>query len=299
MTIFARVWRGWVELLSRRETGESLALFRILTGVGVLWNVSSALVDGVVPVIWLDAHDGGYRHLEPGTQWLLDRLGGPTPGVVWSLVIAALVLGALLVIGLGGRATALAAAQVMFAISMINAHAKGSYDALQGDALWLLVLGDSTATWSVDARLRHGAWRTDRTVAAFPRYLAIFQLVVVYFVNAIQKVSASWTFAGGFSALYYILQQPTWHRFDMTWAATVYPLTQVGTFVTWAFELGSPLLLVAYYLRSRGRLRFDFRIVFVGVGLMLHLGILALLDVGPFSMIVLAFYPCLFAPRSV
>jgi hypothetical protein len=287
----------WVELTSRKETGEILALFRILTGLGVLWNVGSVVLSGAVRTLWIDRAGGGFRRLDEDASWLIGLFGGPTEGVVWTFVAAAIVLGVLLVLGLGGRITALLALQVMFALSMINPHAKGSYDALSCNALWLLVLAGSTATWSLDARIRTGSWQSDREVSAFPRYLAIFQLVVVYFFNAVQKVSAHWTIGGGFSALYYILQQPTWQRFDMTWAAYVYPLTQIGTFVTWVFELGSPLLLLWYLIRRRAR--FDLRIPFVIVGLLLHLGILILLEVGPFSLIVLAFYPCLFAPSDL
>ena len=286
--------KKWVELTSRKETGEILALFRILTGLGMLWNVGSAVWSGIVPVIWFDRAHGGYRHLDRHAQWLIELIG-LTPASVWGLIIAALLFAVMLVIGLGGRWTALLAMQAMFALSMINSHTKGSYDALSCNALWLLFLGEPTATWSLDARMR-GSWSSDRQISAFPRYLAVLQLVVVYFFNAVQKISAHWTFAGGFSALYYILQQPTWQRFDMTWTAYVFPLTQIGTAVTWMFELSSPLLLVWYFVRKR--VRFDLRIPFVVVGCMLHLGILLLMEVGPFSLIVLAFYPCLFAPRE-
>ena len=207
-------------------------------------------------------------------------------------------LGVLLVLGFGGRSIALLAAQSMFALSMINGETKGSYDALLGNALWLLVLADSTATWSVDARIRSG--RSSKRIAPWPRFRATSRSFSWWSSTSstrIQKISAHWTFAGGFSALYYILQQPTWHRFDMTWAARIYPLTQVGTMVTWLFELSAPAVLLWCYTRRKPP-RFDLRIPFVLVGIMLHLGILILLDVGPFSMIVLAFYPCLFAPAA-
>src|SRR5688572_30606524 len=166
--------RKWVELTSRKETGEVLALFRILTGFGLLWNVGGSI--RVLEVIWLDHRYGGYRHLGSGS-WLIELLGN-SPAVVWSLAIAALIFGAMLVIGLGGRWTALLGMQAMFALSMINGHTKGSYDALLCNALWLLFLAEPTATWSLDARMR-GSWESDREVSTFPRYLAVVQLVVV------------------------------------------------------------------------------------------------------------------------
>lgn len=303
-----RWWIRWVELLDRRETGEILAVFRILAGLSLVATVADVVLAGAVDVIWIDAADGGYRHLGRTSSWLIDLLGGPSPEVVWMLVGVAILGGLFLAVGLGGRITALACAQAMLALSMINSHTKGSYDALLSNALWLLVLADSTATWSLDARLRTGRFCTDREVPAWPRYLAIVQIVVMYFFNAIQKVSASWTFAGGFSALYYILQQPTWQRFDHGWAASVYPLTQVATAITWFFELFSPLLLLVLWFRATadrpGRIRrrfnrFDLRIPFAVTGFLLHAGIYALMDVGTFSFIVLSFYPCLFSPADL
>lgn len=306
-----RWWTRWVELLDRRETGEILAIFRILTGLSLVATVSNVVLAGAVDVIWIDAAYGGYRHLGETSSWLVGLLGGPSPALVWTLVGVAVFGGLSLTVGLGGRLTALVCAQAMLALSMLNSHTKGSYDALLSNALWLLVLADSTATWSLDARLRTGRFTSDREVPAWPRYLAIVQVVVMYFFNAIQKVSASWGFAGGFSALYYILQQPTWQRFDHAWAAQVYPLTQVGTAVTFLFELCSPLLfLVLWFRGTAGRTerpglirrlfdRFDLRIPFAVTGFLLHAGIFVLMDVGTFSLIVLSFYPCLFRPDDL
>jgi hypothetical protein len=121
------------------------------------------------------------------------------------------------------------------------------------------------------------------------------------------KVSGTWTPAGGFSALYYILQEPTWQRWDLSWLAWVYPLTQLGTATTWIWEITSPLLLlVLWYRRTRslpGRLRslcnrLPLRGLWVIIGLAVHLGILVLMDVGPFSPIALSYYVCLFTPAE-
>jgi hypothetical protein len=69
----------------------------------------------------------------------------------------------------------------------------------------------------------------------------------------------------------------------------------------------SPLLLLAlWYRRTRarpGRLRrlanrFDARKAFVAIGIALHVGILSLLEVGPFSLISVAYYLCLLRPEE-
>lgn len=42
-------WRRWLDLLARREPGDALAWFRILTGLALLWNLVPAIVQGLVP----------------------------------------------------------------------------------------------------------------------------------------------------------------------------------------------------------------------------------------------------------
>jgi hypothetical protein len=91
----------------------------------------------------------------------------------------------------------------------------------------------------------------------------------------------------------------------MTWVAWVYPLTQVATAISWLWEITAPLLLLAFWYRATadrpGRLRrlfnrVNFRRLFVVIGVMIHLGILLFLEVGPFSWITLSFYLCLYHP---
>jgi hypothetical protein len=116
-----------------------------------------------------------------------------------------------------------------------------------------------------------------------------------------------WTPGGGYSALYWVFQEPTWRRFDMTWTAQLYPLTQVATAVAWWWEVLAPLLLVVYWLRYTadrgGRLRrlvhkYDPRLLFAGIGVVLHLTIAFTVNVGPFSWISLSYYLCLIPPDA-
>jgi hypothetical protein len=300
------LWERWLAVLRRREPGEALALFRIITGLSLLLNLLPAIRLGLVRVLWMDVSSGGYRGLDGAGSWLVRALGGPTPEVVGGLVAATLAAGLLVMIGLGGRWPALVAGQGMLAISMINNDAKGSYDALLCDSLWILFLAGGTATLSLDCRRRCGRWWAPSSVAAWPRYLAILQIAAVYGSTGLHKVSAFWTPMGGYSALYYILQQPTWHRWEMSALAWVFPLTQAATAVTWCWEVFWPLLPLQMILRAKqeatgrapgrlGRLltRWDLRWPFLGFGVAMHVSIFALMEVGPFSWITLAYYPCL------
>lgn len=299
-----KAWRAWVALLDRREEGTSLALFRVAIGLCVLGTVGTVVGHCLVEVLWVDRAHGGYRSLGEGS-WLVALAGGPTPAVIWGLVAVSLVGGALLVAGLAARLGALLALQGVLALTWVNGHAGGSYDDLLTNALWLLVLASSDRTLSLSCRLRTGRWRSDDPVPAWPRWLAVLQLVLMYASSGSQKLSSTWVPGGDFSALYYILQQPTWQRVDMRWVAPLFPLTQAATALTWAWEISSPLLLLAFWARLgpspatglRGWLRrLDLRRPFALVGVPMHLGTLLVMNVGPFSALSLSFYLCLWHP---
>lgn len=302
-----RLWSAWVALTSAREVGDSLALFRIAVGLVILYALGSMIAADLVEVMWVDAAHGGLQTLST-QHWLVRMLGGRTLSTAWTLVSAGLVLAVLLTAGLGGRLTALLGCQVYYALTAAHPALSGGYDVLITNALWLMVLGDSTATLSLDCKLRSKRWRSDQLVAAWPRYLAILQLIVVYTTTGLKKVSPVWTPGGDHSALYWVFQEPTWRRFDMAWTASVFWLTQIGSAVTWWWEVLTPLLLLVYWARHTadrgGRLRamlnrFDLRKPWAAIGIGLHLSILALLNVGPFSPISLAYYLCLVPPEAI
>ena len=297
-----KIWSRWVSLLDRREGGESLALVRALTGavvLFVLWHDWS-----IVEPLWLHVDHGGYRELS-SSRWPIPLLGGCTPEVIYGLMTTCAVSAMLLTVGFLPRIAALVCLQILLALTRINGHASGSDDLLITNALWLLVLSDSAATMSLWCRLKTGGWRSARRVTAWPRYLFIGQLVLLYGATGLQKVSAHWVPGGDLGALYYILQQPAWMRRDLPWLADVYSLTQLATLGTWLFEVGSPMLLIAYWYRATrqhsGRLRsllnrLNFRTLFALTGIGMHIGIHVLMDIGPFSLITLAMYPALWHP---
>lgn len=296
------VWFRWADFVSRREPGAALALFRIGCGVCVVWAIGGVAVNGLAPFVWLDPAHGGYRD-HAGAPWQFALVGGVNPVTLWTAIGMAVMSGLLLAAGLGGRATAFLTLQAFMALTRIDGQ--GFDDQMLTNALWLLVLSRSTATLSLDCRLRTGRWTSDMLIPAWPRYLVIHQLVLLYWASGMQKVSVAWTPAGEFSALYYILQRPCWQRWDMSWLAWVYPLTQIGTAVSWLWEVTAPLLLLALWFRRtrerRGRVRaffnwINFRRLFVMLGVTVHLNIFVFMGLGPFSWVALSFYACLFQP---
>lgn len=301
-----RAWRAWVLFTSRRERGTTMAAFRVAVALVMLTTLLSIVHSGVSDALWVGVEYGGVRPIT--SQFvLLEWLGGAKPSVVRPLTAVACVLCVAMAAGAGGRWTILGAALAYRSLSTIGAGS-GGYDNMIGNAVWLLFLSDSTATLSLDCRRRTGRWHSDAEISAWPRFILIGQLCLIYLATGLQKTSASWTFADGYSALYWFLQDPTWIRFDQTWTGHLYPLTQALTFVVWHFEVTAPvLLLILYFRRTAGRPgrvrgwfnRRDLRLGWAAIGVSMHLGIAALLNMGPFSWISLAYYLSLWRPEEI
>jgi len=284
-----------------------LAMFRIAVGAVTLWALLGVATSGLASVLWVDRAYGGYRAIGAGTT-LVRWLGGPTPGVIYSVLIGTSLSAALLIVGLGGRLASIASLQGYIALTRLDPSASGSSDILVANALWLLVLARSTATLSIDCKIRTGSLRSDEEISAFPRYLAVLQIIVMYWSTGLQKLSVYWLPTGSYAALYYILQDPAWQRIPVLWAARAYPLTQIATALTWIWEVTAPIVLLVYYYRDTkdlpGRLRrwmnrWDLRKPWAIVGVLLHVMIFSTMDVGHFSPIALAFYFCLWRPEEL
>jgi hypothetical protein len=288
-----RAWQRYLSQLAAREDGAALAAVRIGIGIAVL-TLTLPFVFGdagrdIVTFAFCDVEFGGYRALEGSS--LLRWLGGPRPEVMLGLLRVASVAAALMVLGLGGRLPVLVVAVTTHLVFGVNADVSGGGDALLGNALFLLLLGDCTQTLSLDARLRTGRFIDPTLIAAWPRKLILVQLAIVYTVTGVQKlVSSAWTPLDGFSALYQILQSPQWARDPdlVVWTNgwLVVP-TAVLSFVTIAWEIGFVVVL----LKRRWRWLF----ALTGIGM--HVGILVLMEVGAFSWLSMAMYPAMFAPE--
>lgn len=291
----------WAALMLTREHAAPLALFRMAIGLCAFFSLATVIWHGDLAALWMPRDAGGYH--APDVTWLFRLLGGADPLRIRVVLGVTLSTSLMLAAGLGGRLSALVTLVGYQSITWLNPDACGSYDPLLTNALWLNVLAEGSATLSLDCRLRTGSFVSDARILAFPRWLALYQIVLVYFMTGVQKVSDTWVPGGELSALYYILQQPTWQRWDALWLAHVFPLTQVGTLFTWLFEVGSPLLLVAIALerRGRGRLgrllrRVPFRRGWALWGGLLHTGIALTMAVGVFPYLAPAFYLALLAP---
>lgn len=292
MNPLRRLGRWLVATTSTLEAPQPLALFRIGVGLSILLLTLPLLFSSagrdVVRFSFCDVGSGGYRALA-GT-WGSRLFGGPVPAVIFPLLAVSAVAGFFIFVGLFGRLPVLVAAITTRIVFSQNMDVSGAGDALLGNALFLLLLGDVTATLSLDCRLRTGRFTDATPISAWPRKLAVLHLCIVYTTTGLQKlVSTAWTPLDGFSALFQILQSPHWARFPdlipKTGHALAVPLALL-TAVTIIWEV------FFFVVLWNPRLR----LLFLVVGLAVHLGIVALMEVGIFSVLSLAFYPVLLSP---
>lgn len=292
-------------LLSTRESAHAVALVRIVYGLTFVAHFLVNLRHDIWRWVWLSPTDGGVVALASEG---LNAVSQATPTTVPITIGVAIGCALLMAVG---AATPIATVGLALAFNWLHElgfNAGGSYDHLGGAVLWVLIFSNAGGVWSVDAwvRRRRGLPALDAPAAV--RWLLVWQLVCMYDSTAWHKVSAGWLPFGERDALWYILQQPTWHRTSMEWLAPLFPLTQLATVGTWVFEHLSPMLLVAAWFRhTRLRAgwlraqcnRVDWRAVYLLIGASMHLGIEATMEVGAFTPLTLGLYAACFSGDEV
>lgn len=302
-------WSQWVDLWSHEEPPTSLALLRILLAAVMLSDVLWLGWLGLPPALLGPEEIGGFgRSAEHPAPWLWRwlPLHPWTPWVLWGLWVLSLL--GVLTGTLTPIACVIAALLSANLASLVPAADRG-IDLLSRNVLWILALSSAGAVASVDARRRTGRWIGDGTAfPAWPRHLILLQLIVMYTAAGVSKMGARWLPMGDFGALWIILQDPAISRLTHAPPEAWYPLSQLATAGTVAWEWSTPLLLVVLWQRHRrpdprsgwGRvLRWRPELWWAGVGLCFHLGIAALLKLGIFPWAMIALYPAFLHPSDL
>lgn len=298
---------AWVAFWNRTEHGRSLALVRIGLGLVVLFDLLDVWRLGLVVPLFAPQEAGGWADVA--------SRGHPFPWSVLpaepssaSLCHGALVLAALAVtVGFFTRTSTLALLLLWAAWRTAVPEVDRAVDQLCRDLLAILVLSGAGRTLSVDAWLRTRSFDDPTPIGSWARYLVIAQVVVAYFAAGLQKLGLHWLPMGDFGALYVILQDPAIARFDFGFLGRQpwYLLTQLGTAVTFAWQLLYPLVLLWLYYASTaerpGRLRaFANRLhlhhVWIGVGVFFHLALAATTELGIFPWAMLVAYLAFLEP---
>ena len=275
-------WNDFVLLCTTEEDATPLALVRIIACVATACHFGAHLVRGSAVFSWVHESFGG-----AGTRHgLLSIAGGATESSVIALTCVLVVGAALGAVGLFTRAAMLCAWLALRVLTDLNPSARGAYDALLINTIFLLVLSGSHRALSLDSLRARGT-----SLRCF-RALLVLQIAVLYGTSALYKVGSAWT-PGDASALWYILQQPLWARFPDALSSWMSVPLQLATTLSWLWELcGFPFLLVFILDEARSTVwRRRLRWGFVAFGLLMHLGIEASMEVGVFTWAALALYP--------
>jgi hypothetical protein len=328
-------WRAFVAFWTRPIRAESLAAFRIALGLTILANQLTGIgpnllffsgPDGICP---LEAHDAwlersgrvcllrGPVSLPLLGRWLpgdwdrehprLSRWVPPEQARAWAewgrrpssvrllfgIYLAALVC---LTLGLCTRLAALASLLLAVTFNHALAEMMNGGDSLFCNGLYFLLLAPAGAAWSLDHLIRA---RLGRAPAAGGVYIAPWsvrlmqiQVAVMYLFTGLAKLSDlhwedGWLHGDWLdgTALYWVFNDVAITRWSYAQLPLPMGLCRLLTWGTLAFEIGFGLLVGIRPLRRW--------VLLFGVGL--HLGILAVMEIGWFSQVTLCWY-LLFVP---
>lgn len=303
--------RRYAEFWDQREVADALAWVRICVGAVMLYDLLEIARLGLIVPLWAPTEDGGIGGVTyTAPRVLFYTWFGASARSAYALfsvaACAALAMTA-------GAFTRISAGLLMFCSAQFSALAPDAdrgVDVLLRNALLLIALSGAGATWSVDARRLTGRIAPDVPLPAWPRYLLIAQLVLLYFSAGVLKQSSAWSSIGGYSALFTVLSKPHYARFQFTHEQLValYPLLQLATIGTIIFERSAILVPILIWLRETaergGRLRrwvVKGRVleVWMAIGVLFHIALAAFTQLGIFPWGCLALYPALVRPERL
>ncbi|MBM4364717.1 MAG: HTTM domain-containing protein [Deltaproteobacteria bacterium] len=298
-------WARWRALWEGDDDPLPLVLVRVVLPLVFLWDFWQVHQLHLVIPLWGPGDAGGMGDPEHRTavpllyQWFAPTVA-TTRGAFWVLCASTMAVSLGLCLPLSSLATVLVYAQ----FAQVLPAADRGIDTFFRDVLLILAFSGASRRWGIDALL---FGRRER-IAAWPRRLLILQVVGLYFMAGVQKAGVAWWPWGGFSALFIVLQDMAVARHAFDWLQRYYPLTQLLTGATMAFELGACLVPYAYWSRHTrerpGWLRAQFNRLdivpgwlLLGVGM--HLGIAATMRLGVFPFAMLATYPAFFHGQEI
>ena len=279
---FARLWTAPVR-------PEPLAAFRIALAAVMLADLAATVAPRLAE--WLGPEG---RLPADGFAWWRDAQGRPAlPAglpmpAVWALFAAWAASLAGVLLGVRTRACTVAAWVLTLLFHNSLAGVTNGADRLARCGLFLLMFSRAGAAWSWDAR----GGRGEPAVPAWPLRLMQIQFAAVYLFSGLGKlISADGRWRTDWldgSAVYWILGDACVPRVPYEWLAMpLWVRMPLGWAVVGA-ELAFPLLMLWGPTRRWG----------LAAGASLHIGIFALLEVGAFSWVMLAWYPLFLLPSS-
>lgn len=304
--------RRWVALFDERESATPIVLIRVILAAVVFWDLLMVRLYDLPVWLWAPVEEGGVSPVMsfnpvPLVYRIFPATAATATGIYVVLLAAILCFG----IGLFTRTSGLVFALLYAQTAMINDYGDRGIDRAIRVVILILAFSAAGKAWSVDAKRKTGRFRGDgKAVPAWPRYLILGQLVLIYCAAGFSKGGTRWFPWGEYAALYVILQDPIFAVADFSWMKHPVPyfFTQVGTAITHLWEMGAPIVLVAAHFRRTadrtGRLRRVFnrlpvRDIYVLVGVSFHLLLAVTLRLGIFPFAMLALFPAFYRPEEL
>jgi hypothetical protein len=308
---------GWFEWLVRffdeREKPTALALIRILVAITVVYDLIVVAALDLPVWLWAPIDQGGVSPTatRDSAAWfykVFEPSANSAMGLYAGLLISAVSLG----LGFFTRTSALVYVLLSAQSSMLNDVGDRGIDRAIRIVVLILAFSAAGRAYSVDARIATGSFRGDgKEAMAWPRYLVLGQLVVMYTAAGLSKSATLWLPWGGHAALYVILNEPIYAVRDFGFLAhpVLYFFTRIGTAASRTWELLAPVVVfAAYYRRNpdgeggwfrRFMTRWPVRNVYVAFGVAFHVLLAATLKLGIFPYSMLAFFPAFFRPDEI
>jgi Vitamin K-dependent gamma-carboxylase len=164
----------------------------------------------------------------------------------------------------------------------------GAYSAMLA-VLFCLVWTDCGSVWSFDSWLarRQGAAPEAARYPIAPLRLIRLQVGLIYLSTGIRKLYSEHWRDG--SAIHYVLSTNVYQRFPHDLPLRLEPIATLLTYIVLVWEVG--FLFAVLWRPTR-------RLVLV-LGVLLHLGMQAMIEIGPFAWVMLASYAAFLEPSTV
>ncbi len=301
----AAAWAWWRDLWAGTEPPHILAILRILVSAVLLSDLYQVWRLHLIVPLWGPGDPGGFGNPDHQENVIELYRWFPADAHTARHAFAVLVVSLICVmVGWLAQPACLVAVLVYAQFAQVLPEADRGIDMMLRNVLLLLAFVPTGRFWGLDARI---FGPLDR-VPAWPRRLLILQIAAMYFLAGIQKTAVAWWPWGGYSALFIVLQDPAVARFPFQWLRPYYPITQLASAVTMAFECVAFLVPLVYLYRATrtksGWLRAQFNRLdilrwWLPFGVALHLGIAATMQIGIFPWAMLGLYPAFFHPDEL
>jgi len=273
---------SWIAAWSMDSPPHQFALLRIVLGATGLLGMA-----GLTPVDMFWPLNGLAPIPSPGgPRDFLDAHGlGTVTG--WLLFSALTAVFAAMTIGYRSNAAVLASFVGLVGQMHWNRLPLSSAHQVLVVLLFCLVWADSSRVWSVDAWLTRSVNAPPARVPSWPLLLMRGQVALIYFSSGLWKISYPMWRDG--SAVHWALSLNIFHRLPWPVPVSWSPVVAAITWSTVLFEIFFPLLVL--FRATRGP-------TLVG-GILLHLGLLVMLELGPFSYLMMASYLAFVDPDRI